>query len=118
MSGHAVTPVCLPCPFCGSIFIKLNTIRDGATMACHDCMAQGPAKFSPNARENSRDSWNTRTNSHAALVKALERIRGGHFKGAGTLAVNGDWKAIVENLQAIARQALSVTSPDTAERRG
>lgn len=40
------------------------------------------------------------------LVTALENIEGGYFDGAGTLAVNGDWKSVAEHLQAIARAAL------------
>lgn len=45
--------------------------------------------------------------STEALRSALEKIKGGSFPGATNLAIEGNWKGIVDQLQSIARAALS-----------
>jgi len=40
------------------------------------------------------------------LRVALEAIEGGSFPNASTLAIAGDWKAMYEALQTLARNAL------------
>jgi len=55
--------------------------------------------------------------STEGLREALEKIEGGSFPGASTLAINGDWKGIVDQLQSIARTALAgVTAPQEVDR--
>lgn len=44
---------------------------------------------------------------------ALRNIAGGYFAGASTLAVNGEWKSAYEQLQNIAKAALSAIPPAT-----
>ncbi|MGI9408438.1 MAG: hypothetical protein ACR2OV_00085 [Hyphomicrobiaceae bacterium] len=46
----------------------------------------------------------------ARLEGELESIAHGTIKGASTLAINGDWKGMVELMQGIARAALSDTA--------
>lgn len=41
------------------------------------------------------------------MLAALEAIEGGSFAGAGTLAIAGDWQAMFNCLQAIARAAIA-----------
>ena len=48
-----------------------------------------------------------------ALLAALEKIKGGSFPNASTLALSGDWKGYTEALQEIARAAI-VKAKDTA----
>ncbi len=50
------------------------------------------------------------------LREALERIKGGHFSGASTLAIAGDWHAMFDALQSIAAQALADNPVDADKR--
>jgi len=54
--------------------------------------------------------------SSEGLRTALEKIKGGSFPGATNLAIEGNWKGIVEQLQSIARTALAgVTAPSEVD---
>lgn len=46
-------------------------------------------------------------NSYEPMRKALEAIAGGSFPSASDLAISGSWKIFVDNLQALARGALT-----------
>lgn len=43
----------------------------------------------------------------STAIKALQAIAGGHFPGASTLAIAGDWRAMYQQLQLIAKTALN-----------
>lgn len=43
----------------------------------------------------------------ADLLEALDRISGGSFPNASTMAITGDWHGFAESLQMIARSALA-----------
>jgi len=90
-----------------------------APKTCRACKGFGCVDDDPEVRGSVTECWkcggsgfDSPAPSTEGLREALEKIEGGSFPGASTLAINGDWKGIVDQLQSIARTALAgVTAP-------
>lgn len=64
-----------------------------------------------NAALSTLPSNDARSDEIGRLREALEQIEGGPFPGASNLAIDGNWKEVVNRLQEIARAALNGVPP-------